>query len=258
MTAGGMSIPAKPQLTADGTPEEPSPMTWIPIPPDAPGMDNEALALEFRKRFVRDLKLLYKKGRLEMPFVRPGAKDITTQAEFDKRLDQIALKPWVADAKRTPKHLRTEISLLKYGSKYVFGIAISDYRILIDENGNVTIKYKDYERNIRTTETMTGEEFVRRFMLHILPRGVHRVRYGGIFHGKGRTARLDQCRQLLIEYNEKSDIHYYSSVERNLPKCARCKTPEMSSLGFQDARTTRAIIAITQNRCMPGTYRRVR
>ena len=60
MTAGGMSIPAKPQLTADGTPEEPSPMTWIPIPPDAPGMENEALALEFRKRFVRGLKLLYK------------------------------------------------------------------------------------------------------------------------------------------------------------------------------------------------------
>ena len=121
-------------------------------------------------------------------------------------------------------------------------------------------------------------------MLHIVPRGVHRVRYGGIFHGKGRTARLDQCRQLLIEYNEKNDIHYYSSAvarstqvatppatdqqqtelqspvpkqaepqgpepkqsERNLPKCARCKTPEMSSLGFQDKTTTRAMIAISQ------------
>ena len=284
MTAGGMSIPAKPQLTADGTPEETSPMTWIPIPLDAPGMENSALALEFRKRFVRGLKLLYKKGLLEMPFVRPGANEITTQSEFDKRLDQIALKPWVADAKRTPKHLRTEISLLKYGSKYVFGIAISDYRILIDEDGNVTIMYKCYKRKIRTTETMTGEEFVRRFMLHIVPRGVHRVRYGGIFHGKGRTARLDQCRQLLIEYNEKNDIHYYSSAvarstqvatppatdqqqtelqspvpkqaepqrpepkqsERNLPKCARCKTPEMSSLGFQDKTTTRAMIAISQ------------
>ena len=78
-------------------------------------MENDALALEFRKRFVRGLKLLYKKGLLEMPFVRPGATEITTQAEFNKRLDQIALKPWVADAKRTPKHLRTEISLLKYG-----------------------------------------------------------------------------------------------------------------------------------------------
>ena len=93
------------------------------------------------------------------------------------------------------------------------------------------------------------------FMLHIVPRGVHR--------------RLDRCRKLLIEYNKKNDIHYTSSsaasstsastplaaepkqtalkqAERNLPKCARCKTPEMKSLGFQDARTTRAIIAITQ------------
>ena len=278
MTAGGMSIPAKPQLTADGTLEEPSPMRWIPIPPDAPGMENDALALEFRKRFVRGLKLLYKKGLLEMPFVRPGANEITTQAEFNKRLDQIALRPWVADAKRTPKHLRTEISLLKYGSKYVFGIAISDYRILIDEDGNVTIKYKCYTRKIRTTETMTGEEFVRRFMLHIVPKSIHRVRYGGIFHGKWREPRLNQCRELLIEYNEKNDIHYYSSaasstpasspptteptqderkqvepketepkqVEKNLPKCARCKTPAMQSLGFQDKTTTRAIIAISQ------------
>ena len=111
-------------------------------------------------------------------------------------------------------------------------------------------------------------------MLHIVPRGVHRVRYGGIFHGKWREPRLNQCRELLVEYNEKNDIHYYSSpeaiskpvatppmteptqdepketepkrVEKNLPKCARCKTPEMSSLGFQDKTTTRAIIAIAQ------------
>ena len=274
MTAGGMSIPAKPQLRADGTPEEPSPMTWIPIPLDAPSMENKALALEFQKRFVRGLKLLYKKGLLEMPFVQPGANEITTQAEFNKRLDQIAFKRWIADAKRTPKHLRNAISLIKYGSNYVSGGAISDYRILIDENGNVTIKYKCYKRKIRTTETMTGEEFVRRFMLHIVPRGVHRVRYGGIFHGKGRTARLDQCRKLLIEYNKSNDLDFHLSstaqsastqpdkeptqpdtepkqaepkqAERNLPKCARCKTPEMRSHGFQDARTTRAIIAISQ------------
>jgi hypothetical protein len=103
--------------------------------------------------------------------------------------------------------------------------------------------------------------------LHIVPRGVHRVRYGGLFHGKGRTARLDRCRKLLIEHNERNDIQYDTpsaaslalaspatespatepeQAERNLPKCARCKTPEMKSLGFQDARTTRAMIAITQ------------
>ncbi len=125
---------------------------------------------------------------------------------------------------------------------------------------------------------MTGEEFVRRFMLHIVPRGVHRVRYGGIFHGKWREPRLNQCRELLVEYNKKNDIHYYSSAEasstpaspppttepqqderkqeepkptepkqaeKNLPKCARCNTPAMASLGFQDKTTTRAIIAIS-------------
>ena len=79
------------------------------------------------------------------------------------------------------------------------------------ENGMVTISYKEYKRKIRTTETMEGKEFVRRFMLHIVPRGVHRVRYGGFFHGKGRTARLDECRKLQNEYNNKNNIHYYSS-----------------------------------------------
>ena len=317
MTAGGMSIPAKPLRNAveladeNQSPVEAEPMRWVPIPLDAPGMENDALAYEFRKRFVRGLKLLYKKGLLEMPSTLPGRTAITCQADFNKRLDRIAMKRWVADARRTPRHLRNEIYLIKYAGNYIIGIAISDNRILIDANGNVTIKYKDYKRKIRTTETMAGEEFVRRFLLHIVPRGVHRVRYGGLFHGKGRTARLDQCRKLLIEYNERNDIQYDTppaaasaptppateppateppateppateppateppatepaatepaatepaatepaatepaatepeQAERNLPKCARCKTPEMKSLGFQDARTTRAMIALT-------------
>ena len=267
VTAGGMSI-------------DTSTPTWIPIQPDAPGMENEALALEFQKRFVRGLKLLYKKGLLVMPEGTAGVAPITCQAEFDKRLDRIASKPWVANAKRTAQHFRNTIFLIRYAANYVVGIAISDNRILIDENGNVTIKYKCYKRKIRTTETMTGEEFVRRFMLHIVPNGVHRVRYGGIFHGKGRTERLNRCRDLLLEYNEKNNIQYdnaievslspaplvpdlpptleqpqapepqasksLTNVERNLPKCSRCKTPEMRSLGFQDASTTRAWIAISQ------------
>ena len=90
------------------------------------------------------------------------------------------------------------------------------------ENGMVTISYKDYKRKIRTTETMGGKEFVRRFMLHIVPRGVHRVRYGGFFHGKGRTARLDECRKLQNEYNDKNNIHYYSS-QTPAPEARRAK-----------------------------------
>ena len=63
---------------------------------------------------------------------------------------------------------------------------------------------------------MTGEEFVRRFLLHIVPSGVHRVRYGGIFHGKGRTVRLDRCRDLLTEYNRENNIRYdYNSVDNS-------------------------------------------
>ena len=267
VTAGGMSLDA-------ATP------TWNPIPPDASGMENEALAIEFQKRFVSGLKLLYKKGMLVMPEGTPGAAPINCQAKFDKRLDGIASKRWVANAKRTAKHFRNTIFLIRYAGNYVIGIAISDNRILTDENGNVTIKHKCYKRKIRTTETMTGEEFVRRFLLHIVPSGVHRVRYGGIFHGKGRTERLDRCRTLLMQYNEKNNIQYNNiseddsspvpsepdhqsalkepqatelqvgqspkKSERNLPTCSRCMTPEMRSLGFQDASTTRALIAISQ------------
>jgi hypothetical protein len=200
-----------------------------------------------------------------MPEARAGTIGITSQSEFDERLDQIASKPWVADAQRTLTHFRNVYFVIRYCGNYVKGVAISDCRIVSDENGMVTISYKDYKRKIRTTERMEGTEFVRRFMLHIVPRGVHRVRYGGIFHGKGRTARLDEVRALLNEYNDKNNIHYNASeksdptpdsvtvlvappptpsvVERNLPTCARCKTPEMRSLGFQDSRTTQAIIA---------------
>jgi hypothetical protein len=84
----------------------------------------------------------------------------------------------------------------------VGGSAISDGRILADDGRTVVIRVKNYREGGRFEPlTMTGEEFVRRFLLHILPRRMHRLHYGGLFSPQGRKQRLSLARQRISEQN---------------------------------------------------------
>ena len=86
------------------------------------------------------------------------------------------------------------------------GSAISNSRIRADDGRNVTIDVWDYRTDRWTTETMPGEEFVRRFMLHIIPPYVHRVRYAGCFQSGKRKSRLEGMRAAILEQNRQQGI----------------------------------------------------
>lgn len=81
----------------------------------------------------------------------------------------------------------------------VTGTAISDRRLVKDDGQKVTIKVKDYRTKRRTTETMIGEELVKRFASHILPLHCKRIRYLGLFAPQGRKERLEHCRRLIAQ-----------------------------------------------------------
>ena len=91
-------------------------------------------------------------------------------------------------------------AVLTYLSRYTHRVAISNSRLVaLDENG-VTFKWKDYRvdgRDRFKTMTLDPAEFIRRFLLHVLPSGLHRIRYYGLFAGAVRADNIERARQLL-------------------------------------------------------------
>ena len=87
-----------------------------------------------------------------------------------------------------------------YLSRYTHRVAISNSRLLRFDEAGVTFRYKDYRRrgaDRQQVMTLSADEFIRRFLLHVLPKGFHRIRHYGLLAGTTRNSRLDHIRQLL-------------------------------------------------------------
>lgn len=169
MTAGGLSL--------DGR-------QWLPISADDPAMQREVLAEKFRKTYLRRLKTMIKQGKVVWP-------------EADKVLAKVAAKDWVVNVQSPPPKCQGPEAVINYLASYVIGGPISDLRIISDDGKMVTFRFKNYATDKIEYETITGIEFVRRYLLHILPRGMARVRYKGLFLTIGRAARLLSCQKLI-------------------------------------------------------------
>jgi hypothetical protein len=88
--------------------------------------------------------------------------------------------------------------VLDYLGRYTHRVAISNHRLVKLEHGNVTFTWKDYRHgNRRGLLTLTADEFMRRFLLHTLPRGFQRLRHFGLLSNRARAAKLARCRRLL-------------------------------------------------------------
>jgi hypothetical protein len=241
MTSGGVSL-----STGDAS----SKPSWIPIAPDAQGIQEEVLAKLFQKKFLRGLKILFDQGKLAIP-QEMAFEGVQDRASFHRWLEPLAQRNWKADAQITPDELQTQLGCARYLSDYIQGAAISNNRIVDDDGTHVTIRQWDYRTNKTVEETMEGEEFVRRFLLHIVPSNVHRVRYAGLFQGKGRKETLQRVRLLLAKHNADSLGKRHASLPQstrlqelelpkidNRPKCLRCGTPGMRFEGYRDRRET--------------------
>jgi len=106
-------------------------------------------------------------------------------------------KTWVVDAK--PPFAGPE-AVLAYLSRYTHRVAISNRRLIALDASGVTFRFKDYRRDGAErycTMTLATDEFIRRFLLHVLPRGFHRIRHYGLLASGGRRANLARARELL-------------------------------------------------------------
>src|SRR5213082_1607555 len=88
--------------------------------------------------------------------------------------------------------------VLKYLARYTHRVAISHHRLVRLEEGRETFRYKDYaDARQKKLLTLSAEEFLRRFVQHVLPRGFMKIRHYGLLANRGRTERLALCRALL-------------------------------------------------------------
>jgi len=91
-------------------------------------------------------------------------------------------------------------AVLAYLSRYTHRVAISNRRLISFNETGVTFRYKDYRRDgtdRQRTMTLSPDEFIRRFLLHVLPKGLHRIRHYGLLASAGRKANVALARQLL-------------------------------------------------------------
>jgi hypothetical protein len=117
--------------------------------------------------------------------------------EADEVLEKVGAKKWVVNVQAPPPKCQGSEAVINYLASYVIGGPISDLRIISDDGKLVTFRFKNYVTDKIEYETIPGAEFVRRYLLHILPRGMARVRYKGLFRTLKRMLRLQECQELI-------------------------------------------------------------
>ncbi|WP_239807388.1 IS91 family transposase [Croceicoccus hydrothermalis] len=148
----------------------------------------------FRRLFLTRLLQLHDTGRLAFFGSLSGLAD---RRAFLRHLSPVRKKRWVVYAK--PPFAGPE-AVLAYLSRYTHRVAISNSRLISFDQRGVTFRYKDYRRGSADRQqvmTLTADEFIRRFLLHVLPTGFHRIRHYGLLAGGCRKDSLALARRLL-------------------------------------------------------------
>jgi Putative transposase len=118
------------------------------------------------------------------------------------------------------------MQVLRYLGRYTHRVAISNHRLLAFDQERVTFRWKDYARGGKQSQmTLAATEFLRRFFLHVLPKGFVRIRHFGFLANRFRASRLASSRQLLASSSateERTRTHDVHSEDPCLWHCPRC------------------------------------
>lgn len=176
------------------------------------------LSRVFRGKFVAGLRRAFRTNQLAF---YGECLPLANEKHFAEFLRTLFREEWVVYSKPPfggPEHV------LHYLARYTHRVAISNHRIVAVNDSQVTFRWKDYaHHNKRRTMTLTCEEFLRRFLQHLLPKGFPRIRYFGWFANRRRSKLLPLCRSLLPNLPEQTPatVVRQSAVWR----CPRCHRP---------------------------------
>ncbi len=166
---------------------------WVHPPYPGFFLPVKVLSRVFRGKFIAGLKRLYRRKQLRCAGPSAAPAD---EKQFRQLLRRLHRQDWVVYAKPAFGGPR---QVLRYLGRYTHRVAISNLRLESFDGERVTFRWKDYTHGSKTRSmTLTATEFLRRFFLHVLPKGFVRIRHFGFLSNRFRVARVKLCRQLLV------------------------------------------------------------
>jgi hypothetical protein len=180
----------------------------------------KVLRTVFRGKLVAGLREAFTHGRLTFP----GALHaLASDAAFRAWIRSLHQQPWVVYAKPpfgSPAHV------LHYLARYTHRVAISNHRLVAVTDDTVSFRWKDYRHGSQVRIlTLESEEFLRRFLLHVLPKGFVRIRYFGLLAARCRTHDLATCRAVLSAAPPPPPDPPVDATPRATWPCPRCGAP---------------------------------
>ena len=155
-------------------------------------LPKEVLSEVFRGKFCDGLKALFRRKKLAF---HGSLAWLAEPRSFARFLHALHTYKWVVYAK---KPFGGPEQVLQYLARYTHRVAISNHRLIRMEEGKVTFRWKDYAHGGKKRKmTLTAEEFIRRFLLHVLPKGLVRIRHYGWMANRRRRQCAALCQVLL-------------------------------------------------------------
>ena len=180
----------------------------------------KALSRVFHGKFVAGLKRLYRRRKLNCS---GPAASLSAPKQFAKLLRNVHRQDWVVYAKPA---FGGPARVLRYLGRYTHRVAISNHRIVSFDGEHITFRYKDYAHGGKQrVMTLTAVEFLRRFFLHVLPKGFVRIRHFGFLANRWRTARLATCREVLGCAESAATVGATPTPGSTFWQCPKCATP---------------------------------
>ena len=220
-------------LSADGE-------RWIACKPGF-FLPVRVLSRLFRRLFLEHLEKAFDAGQLKF---FSGLQDLSERDAFRRYLAPLRKAEWVVFAKPP---FAGPAQVLDYVGRYTHRVAISNNRLVAIEDGKVVFRWKDYRHGSRQkVMTVAADEFIRRFLLHVLPEGFHRIRYYGFLGNRYRAQKLAHCRDLLgMSVPEPSDgsserdyrDRYEDLTGHSLRQCPACRQGQMIIIEIFDGAT---------------------
>jgi hypothetical protein len=180
----------------------------------------KVLSRVFRGKFIAGLKRLYRRKQLRCA---GPAVVLADPKQFAKLLRRLHHQDWVVYAKPA---FGGAVQVLRYLGRYTHRVAISNHRLLALDGDRVTFRYKDYAHGGKQRKmTLSGTEFLRRFFLHVLPKGFVRIRHFGFLSNRFRAGQLALCRRLLATSPVTPPMPQTAGDTPSSWPCPHCGTP---------------------------------
>lgn len=192
----------------------------------------KSLAKEFKKRYLSLLKTAYAKNELIFP---GNTAQYESRDAFDLLIQSAFKTKWIAYAKRP---FAGPEQVLEYLGRYTHRIAISNNRIQSIDNGKVVFSYRDRTNdNELKTMTVTAGEFIRRFLLHVLPKRFMKIRYFGFLSNKNKGEAIQLIRRLIDPDTKWPETEKETVIEmlfrltgEDITRCPECKKGKMRTI----------------------------